>query len=75
MRKRDYIVNGESQVTSIFRNKKMESRFIKYFEALKLSGMPVYKYKQAIDTHFDGKIFKHYSYGQKSQLLKLSENK
>ena len=43
--------------------------------ALKLSGMPVYKYKQAIDTHFDGKIFKHYSYGQKSQLLKLSENK
>ena len=39
MRKRDYVINGESQVTSIFYNKKMESSFIKYFEALKLNGI------------------------------------
>ncbi len=39
MRKREHVVDGESQVTSIFRNRKLESSFTKYFESLKLVGM------------------------------------
>ncbi len=39
MRKRDYVVDGESQVTTIFRNKKIEKKFVEYVEALRLSGM------------------------------------
>jgi carbamoyl-phosphate synthase large subunit len=39
MRKREHVIDGESQVTSIFRNHKLEGSFTKYFESLKLVGM------------------------------------
>ena len=39
MRKREHVVDGESQVTSIFRNRKLENSFTQYFESLKLVGM------------------------------------
>ena len=39
LRKREHAVDGASQVTSIFRNRKLESSFTQYFESLKLVGM------------------------------------
>ena len=45
MRKREHVVDGESQLTSIFRNQKMESSFTKYFESLKLVGVAMLQAK------------------------------
>ena len=45
MRKREHVVNGESQVTSIFENQKLESSLIKYFESLKLEGIVMLQVK------------------------------
>ena len=52
IRKRELVVDGESQVTSIFRNKKLESSFTKYIESLKLVGMVM----------LQAKIYKNKSY-------------
>ena len=45
MRKRENIIDGESQVTSIFRNQKLERSFAKYFESLKLVGIAMLQAK------------------------------
>ena len=38
LRTRDHINDGESQVTTIFKNNYLEKKFIKFFESLNLSG-------------------------------------
>jgi carbamoyl-phosphate synthase large subunit len=45
MRKREHIIDGESQVTSIFQNRKFEINFTKYFESLKLTGIAMLQAK------------------------------
>lgn len=37
--------------------------------SLKLNNIEIYKYNPPIETVFDGKIFKHYSYGKKHLML------
>ena len=38
--------------------------------SLKLNNINIYKYDPPIETVFDGKIFKHYSYGKKNLMFK-----